>query len=474
MKKIFMLLASFATLWCISCSNDETTIEKTIEVVIPGMDISKFNISANGGENLIEIAPTDNWKMVSKTEWLTITPAEGTKENKEVTLTAEANPEFTNRTATVEVTVGNTTMTKTVVQEGTVREITIYGNDTLYFSPEETEIKVSPIIANVEIEIDEATLPSWIENVVLTKNPDHYYEALVTLKAKDYDDEIRTGSIILKDKSSDYSKKFTVICKNMEINGKYLNDWTNVPSFMGAKEFTVNVMRASNTEQDTLVAWWQGDYNLQTVPDVKISEVSGASLNAAVLTTTYHIEVKEYNNGWGSRNRRIHFYILPKSEAADFNPNKPADGIAITPDFRFTQENSASVFTAMSSDEESYSLKTGVPQEIRVTVDGSIIPGLEIRAIYNPVFYADEPANSMYSEEFPLTVDYVKIEAAENGFITYVYNITASQASVNSKGELVLCIMAKNPITGEYVRDEAGDIWRPFTSSMGEILLSAK
>lgn len=474
MKKIFMLLASFAILWCISCSDDEKTIEKTIEVVIPGMDISKFNISANGGENLIEIAPTDSWKMVSKTEWLTITPAEGTKENKEVTLTAEANPEFTNRTATVEVTVGNTTMTKTVVQEGAVREITIYGKDTLYFSPEETEIKVSPIIANVEIEIDEATLPSWIENVTLTKNPDHYYEALVTLKANDYDDEIRTGSIILKDKASDYSKKFTVICKNMEINGKYLNDWTNVPSFMGAKEFTVNVMRSSNMEQDTLIAWQQGDYNLQQVPDVKISLASGASLNAAILSTTYHIEIKDYKNSWGSRSRLIHFYIIPKAEAAGFNPNKPAGGIAIVPDFKFTQKNSDPIFTAITPDGESYDLKVGVAQEVRVTVDGSIIPGLEIRAIYNPVFYENDPTNNMYSEEFPLTVEYVKIEAAENGFITYVYNITASQVSAYDKGELVLCIMAKNPITGEYVRDDAGDIWRPFTSSMGEILLSAK
>lgn len=175
---------------------------------LPVWGISKLTVNAEGGAQEVEFEPTGDWTFVSKTDWLTVGTASGTKVDRLIKFTAKPNTTFAERTAETVITVDGVAKDLKIVQKAAMRYIKVYSS-LITFAPGDEEAIIPNIYANVDFEV--SAKPTWVKSVELNK-VDTVYEALVTLNPADFDDEDRTGVITFKDKASDYAVSFTLKC----------------------------------------------------------------------------------------------------------------------------------------------------------------------------------------------------------------------------------------------------------------------
>lgn len=175
---------------------------------LPVWGISKLTVNAEGGAQEVEFEPTGDWTFVSKTDWLTVGTASGTKVDRLIKFTAKPNTTFAERTAETVITVDGVAKDLKIVQKAAMRYIKVYSS-LITFAPGDEEVIIPNIYANVDFEV--SAKPTWVKSVELNK-VDTVYEALVTLNPADFDDEDRTGVITFKDKASDYAVSFTLKC----------------------------------------------------------------------------------------------------------------------------------------------------------------------------------------------------------------------------------------------------------------------
>lgn len=290
---VMSMLALCAAPALVSCSDDDDDV-----TVTPGIEISKFTISAAGGESVLAIAPTADWKAESKTAWLKLSPASGTVADKEIKLTAEPNTTFESREATIELTVGGTAMTKTIVQEATQKYISIY-SDKITFAPGQKEITVSPIISNVKVIVG-TELPAWISEVKVTESGMGYYEAVIKMKDNNYDDALRADTIIFKDAASDYEVKFPIECAAVSLAKEYrvIADVDSGVVIAGDKTVNLEVMRAAGTEQDTILIYMKTSFGFQPVREGVSVSREYASPSSALLNSRYKIDIENLRNAY--------------------------------------------------------------------------------------------------------------------------------------------------------------------------------
>lgn len=460
-NKWWLVLSALAVLVApalVSCDDDEKEVIKEVikevNVQIPGMDISKFTIGANGGENIVGITPSDNWKMVSKTDWLTITPAEGTTANTEVTLTAEANTGFGSRPAIVEVTVGDTTMTKTVMQEGIQRSITIFG-DTIFFSAKETEFRVSPIVANVEVTVEKGKLPAWVKDVVLSLNQDGYYEAVVTLNTKDYDSEKRYGEIIFKDADSDYAVAFPVVCTETKMGPRgYATNMTKITIEGEGDDFLLDVLLSPDSPEDTVLAYIYGGIRYESLYDPMsrknaLTVTPAASPAVALNRHSWNIHVEAWNAVSGGPTRSFYVFVVPKEEAADFNPNQQISGTNYEPNLIITQKTNNMVKKVIRVEG---SIREG--NTIKVKLHRDYASGVKMVISSEIAMWEDDPFGSGFAELFDIQVEQQGAEMEEE-YIVYTYKITYIQSGASGWYFYAMALDAN----GNYVRDNGDAIY---------------
>lgn len=454
---VLSALAVFIAPALVSCDDDEKEVIKEVikevNVQIPGMDISKFTIGANGGDNIVGITPSGNWKMVSKTDWLTITPAEGTTANTEVTLNAEANTGFESRPAIVEVTVGDSIMTKTVMQEGIQRSIAIFG-DTIFFSSKETEFKISPIVANVEVTVDNGKLPAWVQDVKVSLNQDGYYEAIVTLNTKDYDDEKRYGEIIFKDAASDYGVAFPVVCTETKMGPRgYATNMTKITIEGEGEDFLLDVLLSPDSPEDTVLAYIKG-LRYESLYDpmnrqYALTVTPAASPAVALNRHSWNIHVEPWNAVSGGPTRSFYVFVVPKEEAADFNPNQQVSGEDYEPNLIITQKTNSMIKKVIRVEG---SISAG--NTIKVKLHKDYASGVKMVISSEIAMWEDDPFGSSFVELFDIEVEQQGAEMEEE-YIVYTYKITSIQSGASGWYFYAMALDAN----GNYVRDGGDAIY---------------
>lgn len=282
---------------------------------LPVWGISKLTVNAEGGAQEVEFEPTGDWTFVSKTDWLTVGTASGTKVDRLIKFTAKPNTTFAERTAETVITVDGVAKDLKIVQKAAMRYIKVYSS-LITFAPGDEEVIIPNIYANVDFEV--SAKPTWVKSVELNK-VDTVYEALVTLNPADFDDEDRTGVITFKDKASDYTSSFTLKCdKN---SAEYLVNADDVFNFPfetnNLEELKGNFIVSSKpgTEAYRVVAYEinpNGGYT-RVAPWVTITEKAAPA--AAYSNKAYGVALEIMALSERQDTRKAGMFIVPLSVA---------------------------------------------------------------------------------------------------------------------------------------------------------------
>lgn len=121
------------------------------------VDMKSFEFGPEGGSASVSIQSATGWNASTKDSWITLSPLSATTNQKlNISVAANANPE--ERTGTIELKMGDKTETLTVVQSGSLFELT---TTTLTFSSKGKTLPVS-ITANNEWNAKIADNSSWL------------------------------------------------------------------------------------------------------------------------------------------------------------------------------------------------------------------------------------------------------------------------------------------------------------------------
>lgn len=309
------VLAMCAAPALVACSDDDNEIT----VVTPEIGISQFTISAVGGESTLAITPTADWQAESKTSWLALSPASGTVNDKEIKLTVQPNTTFESRTATIEMTVGTAKMTKTIVQEGVQKYISIY-SDKITFAMDDKSVMVSPIITNVAA-MEVISYPSWVESVSIVPETGGYYSAEIVLKAADYDSELRQDTVIFGD-GEGFTQKFPLECSALK---NKLISMPDLTAFTGdAQTFDVTIFNPEADSQGDTILFYNyvmsmvAPFNAFNKAWLGMSPQTAAP-SSAVEGTVHKVYLYELNSSTAAPSRQAAMFVIPKEEVAEFN-----------------------------------------------------------------------------------------------------------------------------------------------------------
>ena len=207
------------------------------------------NVFAADGSTKQKLTVESNtaWAVLSCPEWLTVTPAQGSKDTTEITLQATANNSLNSRSATLRIGIEGLTIYKdiTVAQEGVTIEL---GDRSLDFGWETAEREV------------EITFPgSWSamasdDWITLSQSSGIGEETIIVTAAANLGEDVRTGTITVA--SEGRSMKITAVQQ-----GQYLkiNSTAGEVGAMGGSinlTVTTTVGAAANVEyQGTAKDW---------------------------------------------------------------------------------------------------------------------------------------------------------------------------------------------------------------------------
>ncbi|MGL4994117.1 MAG: hypothetical protein ACRC6R_08375 [Bacteroidales bacterium] len=202
-------------------------------------------------------------------------------------------------------------------------------NTEISFNEEMTQATIQGIVSNVEFEV--LSYPSWIESVTLkAENGGEFYTAIVLLKASDFDDEKREGVITFKDKSSDYTSDYTIVCEpsNFSLRVSWADEFNDIfdsnASVEGAITKAIVNITSKPGEDVQLRAFERIGFRFSEEPSefVTITEVP-ASTRAAYNVKSYEVSFATYSNDnqWNPVIREFRIYPIPVAHLEIFNPN---------------------------------------------------------------------------------------------------------------------------------------------------------
>lgn len=451
----------------ISCEKEEVTNE----ILVPGLGISQVMVGANGGETLLKISPSADWKAVSKAPWLKVSPASGTKADKEIKLIADPNDSFESRPAVLELTIGDSVLVNTVIQEGIQKDISIYSGK-IVFGWDMKEIIVSPITSNVEMKA--IAFPSWIESVDVREVPEGYFTATIRMKDYDLDDELRKDTIIFGDDAG-YIKKFPIECE--ALSNRII---VNVPDFTTpfdglAQEIKFTVY--NNTTEGYRILFFQyldGGMGMPPFNEDWIKEVSGASASAAVEGKEHTLALKAYNES-GRAERQVAFCIVPESEVKNYDPRGKTF-------YLISQKNAYVLPEITISGNISADGKTPATVTVKVKTGVKFEPMAIYNKMgrYNDVFEATASGPKVDFEGLESPVAIALDEKKESGdYETYTYRLTSqvpnfmpSQAPL---GFFVILLKNADDTYATYKEtDYSGEEFDAYMMVRGEILIDGK
>jgi len=100
------------------------------EVAKIELDNTSLNVGSNAGTANLKLTTNKDWTATSEQNWCKLSVTEGKSGSNELTITYEANPDETGRTATLTFKAGSATATVIVKQKGEVAQIVL--NNTLF------------------------------------------------------------------------------------------------------------------------------------------------------------------------------------------------------------------------------------------------------------------------------------------------------------------------------------------------------
>lgn len=204
--------------------------------------IERLSLSCVAGEQEIGFEPFSDWTLVASADapsWFKVLTASGTKDDKVLKFNLEAFDVLGgSREAKAVFTVGGEAKDVTFVQHGTPRYINVY-DVKMVFNEKKTYGTIQYIVTNVEPEL--VSFPTWMESAVLAKDPsdESRYVIHVKLKYADFDDALRTGSIVLCDKNfKDFIVELPIECEQ------------SVSAYLAATTFDINKPFPGNKSDD--------------------------------------------------------------------------------------------------------------------------------------------------------------------------------------------------------------------------------
>lgn len=299
-RKAFMFFSA-ATLLFASCSNEDSTPGVEPEKDAPA-SVSLNNASASTAT--YSFTANAEWAATSTENWVTISPASGKGGGKtQITLTTtSANDLLQNRKATIKITSGGESISFDVVQAAKVPSITF--DPTTLVIPATLTATVS-VTSNVEFEVK--SKPDWIGAITLPTTTKGTIQ--LTITAPESFNAKRTGTIILKDKNSDYEAPLAV--ENEAI--------PDVTGTMNDADFAANEWYLMKTKQDiTITNAKDGEFVLTaltlngTTPTETVATWLSFAKNPDFTSKlVYTATVEDYTSKTVSRSARI--YVSPKN-----------------------------------------------------------------------------------------------------------------------------------------------------------------
>lgn len=421
-----------------SCEEKEKEVIK--EMLVPGLGISQFTVSANGGESILKISPSADWKAVSKTSWLKVSPASGTKADKEIKLIAEPNEGFENRPATLELTVGDSVLVNTIIQEGMQKNISIYSGK-ITFAQDAKEFTVSPIISNVEVKA--LAWPSWIKSVDVREVPEGYYTASITLKDYDLDTETRKDSVTFGDDAG-YVRKFPIECEAL-VN-KIVVDVPDLSGSFDHNTHSIDFTVYNATGEKYRIMFFKYLDDGAGMPEDKVStwfsEVKPKMTSQSAVEGVKHtIQLKTFDEP-GAPIRQVAFCVVPESKVPEYT------GGAVGKEYYLiTQKNSFEMPEITREGNISADGKTPAVYTVKVKKS----TGIEVRAMYTRGGFYDwevSPTHnidadfSMYLRS-PVVIGEPEV-VTKDEYTTYTYRLTSQspnrQPSVTPMGYFVVFV----------------------------------
>lgn len=317
--------------FAVGCNED-----KPVDPVEPGKGdtdtvavwgISKLTVNAEGGAQEVEFEPTGDWTFVSETDWLVVDTKAGVKTDRLIKFTAAPNTTFDARVATTKITIGGITKTLNISQKAAMRSIKVYSS-LITFEPGMTEVVIPNIYANVEFEV--SSMPDWVESVDIQKLEDSY-EALVTLKAANYDDASRSGDIVFKDKASDFSTAFVLACDATKAN--YMVT-TNGAFDFPFEEMDVEKLKANFTisqkpgaEDYRVVAYVKPDFGRYNTIAAWVTLTEKTVAAAAYTNREFEAAMPLFYDQFGGSTHTASVFIVPMSVGNTGDENADANAI---------------------------------------------------------------------------------------------------------------------------------------------------
>lgn len=299
-RKAFMFFSA-TTLLFASCSSEES---------VPGVEPEKdapTSVSLNNATAATatySFTANAEWAATSTESWVTISPASGKGGGKtQITLTTTSeNDLLQSRKATIKIVSGGESITFDVVQAAKVPSITF--DPTKLVLPATLTATVS-VTSNVEFEVK--SKPEWIAEITLPSTTKGTFN--LTITAPESFNAKRTGTIILKDKNSEYEAPLTV--ENEAI--------PDVAGTMNDANFAANEWYLMKTKLDiTITNAKDGEFVLTalvmngTTPTETVASWVGFAKNPDFTSKiVYTAKVADYTSKTESRSARI--YVSPKN-----------------------------------------------------------------------------------------------------------------------------------------------------------------
>lgn len=283
MKKTIYYIIGILLLALPACSGDDPVNSGKNEPTYQGLTLSPSTLSAlseDSGSTTIKVKAGESWTAQVDQDWCTITPAQGSKGETEVTIAVSANESYDERNTAITFSYGGEKKTITVTQKQ--KDALLVTSSKLEFTAEGGE-KTIEIKANVQYSVSFECEGGWLHKSSRSRALETTQVA-VTVDAND-SPETRTGKVIIK--SGDLSETVEVY----QVGSPSELVLTENEFVVPAEGDTLKIELATNSKYS------------YTGPDVDWIE----EVKSRALSTYTHYYVVRANEGTESREATITF-----------------------------------------------------------------------------------------------------------------------------------------------------------------------
>lgn len=195
--------------------------------------------------------------------------------------------------------------------------------DKVVFTNEIREITVDSIVANVEMK--KISAPDWV-NVEIEKVKDQLYKAKLKMTADDYNNTLRSDSVIFGD-GGQVKAKLQVDCEAAgelivhtdTVAEKYPGDAGNLAFSVYGTENGYGILKYTMIIDKELGAVYTEVTGEEENPWFTVKETVTTALEA-LKKKDYQVEWQEYYIGDGNKERNAVIFVVPAGKIEDFDP----------------------------------------------------------------------------------------------------------------------------------------------------------